>query len=158
MVELFLIDENWQEDVVFGVATGAMFIIGNIITPAITLGVPVILERVNKILIGAVVAPIGEEFFFRSFLLSFLWLLLATIGLPDFVAFITADVVQAVGFALFHLYAYGMSNEAALYGAGVFGLVAGAVTYFRKSVVSSTLAHSGFNLWIVAKEMVVAAV
>jgi membrane protease YdiL (CAAX protease family) len=127
------------------------------LSPSITIGFPTLPQATEgeRAVIVGVLAPVGEELLFRGFVLN-----AALMIIPSAIIMVPA---QAVIFAIFHSAAYAgsfslqsvASVSGALIGAGVFGVVAGFLILWRKSLLTPMIVHSMFNLYLVGKYLVV---
>lgn len=148
-----LLDKSdWKIDIVIGVVIGITFIILNQISPAITIGFPGELldaSGTNKALTVGGIAPILEEALFRGLFLG----LLISFG----IGFFLSASIQAVGFTLFHITAYGLLSysSGAYFGAMIFGLGMAYLVQWRKSILPAIIVHSIFNLYLVSKALVI---
>lgn len=140
-------------DVIFSVGIAALFIIANLLSPVISIGLPSaylsIFDGFEKLLFLTILVPIFEEAFFRVLLGG----ILLSLGVGPFkTALITAAV-----FSLFHITAYGatMAVSGAYLGAFVFGLVAFYLMYWKQNALPNTVLHGLFNAYLVMKTFVV---
>mgnify|MGYP001611906920 CR=1 FL=1 len=139
-----------------GLLFGGGFFFFNKLFPAFTLANPVStsagLDVLTPLLILGVFAPVFEEAFFRLFALTFLQSLAFGRTLP----FILANALQAVLFAVFHAFVYGLAFQRTglFVGAFLFGFLAGVIAYVTKSLTPGIIAHSFVNLTIFAAQQV----
>jgi membrane protease YdiL (CAAX protease family) len=148
-----LINENWKKDGVIGLLVGIGFVLINLLSPAISIGLPslglAVGESARGVVVG-VLAPVIEESLFRGAILFLL------IGLGVFV--IPAILISAATFALYHFTAYGSSiftSSGALVGALLFAVIASVLVLWRKSLLPAIVCHAVFNMWLVTKLTVV---
>jgi hypothetical protein len=146
---------DWKKDLLIGVIIGVMFIVGNMITPAISIGFPSLslsMSQVNRIGVVGVLAPIAEEGMFRGALLG----LLMVFGL----GFWFAAFISAGAFTAYHLTAYGASlaSTGAFMGAFIFGLLAAFLVRWRKNLLPAIVLHMIFNLYLLSKMFVVVGI
>lgn len=143
------ISGDLKGDAVFGLLVGIGFIMVNVVTPAITIGLPqaAALSAVDQYLVTGLIAPIFEEILFRSVLFGVamyatknLWIAIAG---------------QAVMFSMYHWVAYGPAMMASFVGAFIFGIAAAVVAYDRKSILPAIVMHAIFNGFLLAQMMVV---
>ena len=133
-------------DILAGIGFALFFVVWNSVSSAIAIGFPELPQSAfgDKVLITGFVAPIGEELFFRTGVYS---VLVNLVGMSP----ILAVPAQALGFAGYHWSAYGesfRSNNAAFFGAFLFGVAAQIVTIWRNSIVPVIIAHSFFNIYL----------
>ncbi len=145
-----------KSDLTFGLLFGIGFVILNLLAPSITIGFPTLPQATGgeRTSVAGILAPSGEEFAFRGLLLSaFDMVFPVWLAVP----------AQAAVFALYHAKAYGASLalqnissiSGALVGAGLFGIVAGILTIWKKSLIPAMVTHAIFNLYLVGKYLVV---
>lgn len=142
---------DWVKDIMIGAGIGIVFILLNQISPAITIGFPgEVLDSTgtNRAITVGAIAPILEEGLFRGLFMG----ILLSFG----VGFLLSNVVQAVGFTVFHISAYGLlaSSSGAYFGAMLFALGMGFLIKWRKNLLSVIIVHSIFNLYLVSKALV----
>ena len=143
---------DWKKDVMIGLGVGGLFIIGNVLTPAITIGMPSLslaIGDVSRFLVIGLLAPVAEESMFRGALSGFLK------GLK--LGLLPIALITAAAFTVYHLTAYGASLAVAgaYLGAFIFGLLAFALVQWRKSLVPAMILHAIFNIYLLTKMAVV---
>jgi membrane protease YdiL (CAAX protease family) len=151
-LKLYLISKDIKKDFMWGAGFGAVFIILNLLT-GIVIGLPVnpMATVEDKYLVAGTIAPIVEEFLFRSVLLS----------LFSFLPVFLNVIFNGVVFSGFHWNAYGQSLQAmngSFIGAGLFGMFASYITINRKSIIPAIICHAVFNIWILSKYFVIVAI
>lgn len=122
--EYSLIGDGLSVDVLFGALVGLSFVVLRNLNSIFTIGAPLTfgVEELAKFIAVVLVAPVVEEFLFRGLIYPWLY---NQLGKNNLVAI----PLQAVLFALFHLFAYGgivgLTNAPALFvGAFTWGVVA----------------------------------
>lgn len=134
----------------FGLGLGIFFIILNFIDPIFAIGYPLITtEFITNVLMILFVAGIGEEIIFRSTLATYL----GAVD-PDTKRKVIAIAIVALAFSAFHWRFYGVDLETAFIGAGLFGVVAGAIAVQRESILPVIIMHIIFNAYLFGKEVV----
>lgn len=143
------ISQKWLRNFFIGVSFAVGFIIVGIIIPGIeAIGLPNVQSisgTIGRFLIIVIAAPVAEELFFRDLVLDFFnekW-----VDLPFFVA----ALIQAVGFAFYHFFAYGESLQAAggsFFTAGIAGLGFAYLNKYTKGNASNIGAHITLNIWL----------
>jgi len=93
-------------------------------------------STVGILLLAVVVAPVAEEVFFRGMLFN---------ALAQRLPWVVAALVQAIVFALLHLYALPQTTLLA-----ITGLILAAVYRWRKTLLAPILLHSLHNATVVA--------
>ena len=146
---------DWKQDLFVGISLGIAFIIGNLLTPAISIGMPSLslsATAFNRVLVIGLLAPIIEEALFRGLLSGILSSKLINIKNT-----LVVGVVTALAFSAYHWTAYGetLAASGAFFGAFIFGLVAFFVTYKRKSLLPAMVLHSMFNIYLLTRLFVV---
>ena len=155
IIDYITLNQDWKADIGIGLLIGTIFIILNL-TIGITIGFPNLPQATEgeRIITVGIFAPFGEELWFRAIVYPILNTLMG---------FLLAMILSAIIFALFHAYAYagGLSPEqllnaqGAFIGAGIFGIVAVLLVKMRKSFLAPLIAHSMFNIFLVARQFVV---
>ena len=158
VAQLFGIDENWTVDLILGLVVGFLFI-GLTKVTSVSMGAPAPIypltsfaEQINTIstlIVIGFLAPIGEESLFRAIFLWFSW--------TNLKYFTVALVVSSIAFSAFHMTAYGIHVPAAYFGAFIFGVTAGILTFQTKSLLPAIVMHSVVNisLYIASEQLLV---
>lgn len=151
-VKLLGISENWFPNLIFGIIIGGVYFFFVKINDFFSLAIPEMpasLGVVGSIIGVCVVAPIIEEFTFRGVLLQFIRYRLG-------LGMISAIVLQAFFFSVYHWAAYGSFSVvlAAFVGAGVFGVLAGALAVYRGGLSTPIIVHAIINLLILAPSFI----
>ena len=147
-------DISFGREILLGVGIGMLFIVLNA-KLGLVIGIPTLALSSEAEKAGAryIVAPLGEEMVFRSFLPF----ALAVIGIP----FAFNLIINSVTFLIFHLSAYGGNfgaTSSLFIGAGLFAIVAFLATYWQSSEdelqipIAAIIGHSIINLWLGAIE------
>jgi membrane protease YdiL (CAAX protease family) len=148
LTNIISIGAEYKKNIFLGIAFGVGFVLLNVLSPAVSIGYPnVDTYAILRFGIIVLLAPWAEELGFRFAFLNFMIYSLKI--KPAF-----SILIQGVLFALYHFTVYGSilgSTSGAFIGALVFGITAGAVAYFRKSIVPGTIMHSIFNAWLLEK-------
>lgn len=157
MSDLILFDVNWKFDLIIGLVVGGLLIGLHALAPSVTMGFPTIPEATQGERLGivGVLAPVGEELLFRLVIFNMFILL----GLSVFLAL----PLQALLFGLAHAWAYSgsftiqgiTSVGAAIFGAALFGLIFGALAYWRKNPLASMTPHAMYNIFLASQLLVV---
>jgi len=149
----FSIDSDYKTDFIYGFILGAFFILINKISPAVSIGYPQVVgvcatASLSGPCLSYIVALAGvvEEIIFRSWLMSFLN---SKYGKS------IAIVGQAILFGLAHIFYYGLERDSAIVGAMFFGLIAGLVTFERRSIIPSVVMHMMFNLYLWSQPFII---
>jgi membrane protease YdiL (CAAX protease family) len=145
------IGSNFLRDIGIGGGTGAGFIILNVLSPSIAIGVPTALAFAGTLALAIFVAPIIEEIVFRGGLQG----LLSWVSKSESITskgFLVVAIITSLAFALFHYAVYGLGEVSAIsatfIGAFIFGMASSYLTKASKSLVPSIIAHMIFNAWI----------
>jgi len=147
VAQLFGIDENWTVDLILGLVVGFLFI-GLTKVTSVSMDAPAPIypltsfaEQINTIstlIVIGFLAPIGEESLFRGIFLWFSW--------ANLKYFTIALVVSGIAFSAFHFTAYGAEIPAAYFGAFLFAVTAGLLTFQTKSLLPAIVMHSVVNI------------
>lgn len=148
---VYLIDKNWLHDIWIGAVFGIIFIIINVLIPAIAIGFPseaITASPTEKYVIVSLVAPIIEELLFVSLLLT------VTSFLNKWWQFI----INASIFSAFHYVAYGASltaMSASFIGAALFAVYRVYIARKTDSILPSLITHSIFNTFLITSRFVI---
>lgn len=156
---------NIKTQVIIGIAFAIVAIILNTINPSFAIGFPIEPQATQQesFIIAGILAPIGEEFVFRSLLLGLLMGgFILGLKLNPFIA----AIVNGLVFSFYHFAAYGASlaaTSASFIIAAVFGFTMVLMTlHFDKTKfpipISSIVTHSIFNIFLLSKFFVVVGI
>lgn len=151
MSDLLLIDASeWKTNLMIGALIGFGFIFLSTIVSGFVIGVPNIPYSTfdDKVVVTAI-APIAEEFFFKTVIFGLLLLFFGT-----FVSTIATSII----FASFHYIAYGGSLLAAsglFVAAFTFSIVTLIIAEQRHDILSTITGHAIFNSYIAAKTLAI---
>ena len=148
MAYLVDIKPNWKRELKTALMYSVLFIVANLILPQLTIGFPYqkLASFANNFILACIFAPIGEELFFRYFLVNSLYSLRLAVS---FIVVITSEL-----FSLFHYSAYGASlaaQSASFIGALLFGVIVSIVAIRTKSVIPGIIIHFTFNTWLLIR-------
>ncbi len=137
------IGAKWVEETSIGFVLGGILISFSIFFPQFIIGYPQATTDVFIIVGG--VAPVVEEVAFRGVLMNIL---------DKYMPFYFALILSAVFFSIFHWTAYGISMTSAFVGAFIFGLIAGLITKWRRSIIPAIILHATFNIYLLLKPLI----
>jgi membrane protease YdiL (CAAX protease family) len=142
------IGEGFWKNFLIGIGFGgATIILGQFVSFIGAIGIPPvtsIASTIGRFLVIVPLASIFEEVFFRDFLMD---LLNSKLKLSRWLSIL----ITGIGFAFFHLAAYGGSLQAAggsFFSAALMGFVFGVVTEWRNSLATSIGYHATLNSWL----------
>jgi len=153
-----LIGEEWRKDIFIGVVVGLAFVLLNILSPSISIGLPSLglsISDTARLVVVGLLAPIIEEIVFRG---AFFGLFLKLGSKVNFSPTLIAGFLTSIVFALYHLTAYGgsiASASGAFIGAMVFSVMTIILILWRKNLLVAMIPHSIFNVWLLSKLSVV---
>ena len=140
------------KDIGYGIGIGILFIFLNIISPAVSMGLPPLPASVadmDKYLVVGFMAPVFEEIAFRGALFG---VLIAMAGI------FPAMLVTSAVFSLYHWSVYGLGQTAGFIGAFIFSLMACWIVYKRglgRGLLTAIIVHAIFNVYLLSRLMVV---
>lgn len=157
--------QNFKPSFLIGAIVGLAFVFIIAFAPTLTFGIPNVPQSVfggklGQTLIVGFAAPIIEELFFRVVLTLLLtYFVTRYLGLTGIANWLLVSFIIAVLFSLTHFFVYTqgglVSSINPFVGAGLFSLIASALTRFR-SLMSAMIVHSFVNLFLVSKLVVFA--
>jgi len=164
--EIFGVKSEFAAPLFVGVGTGIGFLILSALSPAFSLLTPTLSFSVSadvRWFIIVIMAPIIEELWRSS-----------TLGLLEEtyrMSFLKRNTVQAIAFALLHLFVYGvafgaydswievygatMAIAGSLFAAFAFGWISGFMMTKFKNIVPSMLSHGVINFYLVSRGLIV---
>jgi membrane protease YdiL (CAAX protease family) len=141
-----------------GLFIAAIFIVLNILIPAITIGFPSLPQATQgeRYAIIGVLAPIAEELIFGVLLML---LFVNVFKIP----ILWAILICSIAFMIFHAVAYAGSYQAqgliaasgALFGAFLFRIVANYTTIKQQSPIAAIIMHASFNTYLIVTKLVI---
>lgn len=148
-----IIGSEWKKDLAIGFLVGIGFILLNMLSPTIAIGLPSLGLSVSdtaRLIVIGLLAPVIEEIVFRG---AFLGLFRMFIVSP-----IIYTIFPALVFSVYHLTAYGgsiASASGAFLGAMLFAIVATILVLWRGNLLVAIIPHSLFNIFLLSKLSVV---
>lgn len=142
-LQLIGIGNKWVEEISVGFIFGVVLISFAYFYPNFIIGYPQ--STADEFIIVGGVAPIVEEISFRGVLMNIL---------DKNMPFLFALILSSALFSLFHWKAYGLAMSSAFVGAFIFGVVAGLITKWRKSIIPAIILHATFNLYLLIKPLI----